>query len=302
MRFPKRTPEHVTETVGWRILQDKAPGEWVIRELTERDYGIDAYIEIASVEGEMTGKLCLLQLKSTSRIGWVGGKATMPGIPISTVNYWLRLPVPVFLIWADVEAHRVFYRSVKEFARYQYDKLVGEGVKSLGFSFSDGYELGVPAGNLVFEALYEIESQHDHTENYLTDLLIHCQEYFSLLVQNQGRDFFMTAGPEDQIKLIHLYRCCRAACGCLNIEWHVSELEEVVAKEREWNLDSGFRECPMTLFLREMQAVLAEVVEKGKHMVTVEQSAYWHDTNPALLYYCRSLDTSGIRARAPAEG
>ena len=38
------------ESESWRLLQTLAPHEWIVRELTERDYGIDCYIELVSAE------------------------------------------------------------------------------------------------------------------------------------------------------------------------------------------------------------------------------------------------------------
>ena len=55
MEFPRRTPEHITESESWKVLEQKTPAMWILREVTERDYGIDAYIELVSAKGEVTG-------------------------------------------------------------------------------------------------------------------------------------------------------------------------------------------------------------------------------------------------------
>src|SRR5688572_4046810 len=104
MKFPKRTPQHIAETASWKILKQRAPEEWVLREVNERDYGIDAYVEIAMPNGDMTGQLCSLQLKGTEKISWkkLGDKCQASfRVKSSTVNYWMHLPVPVFLILTD---------------------------------------------------------------------------------------------------------------------------------------------------------------------------------------------------------
>jgi hypothetical protein len=97
------------ESGSWRLLQTLAPHEWIVREVTERDYGIDCYIELVSANGYITGDLMSAQLKATEKIEWkaseAGGQmAASPSVKTSTANYWLRMPVPVFLFVADVSA------------------------------------------------------------------------------------------------------------------------------------------------------------------------------------------------------
>ena len=88
-----------------------------MREVTERDYGIDAYIELANDKDEITGDLILVQLKGTEALRWKqSGKvetARSPQVETSTANYWLRLPVPVFLFVADLTARDIYYVSVE---------------------------------------------------------------------------------------------------------------------------------------------------------------------------------------------
>lgn len=100
MKFPKRIETHQTDAASWRLLHQLAPEEWIVRELTERDYGIDSYIEIASDTGEITGNLISVQLKGTESLDWKEAgsfkTARSPQIKTSTANYWFHLPVPFF--------------------------------------------------------------------------------------------------------------------------------------------------------------------------------------------------------------
>lgn len=68
MKLPKRVDEHVTETSSWRILQVTAPTEWIVREVSERDFGIDCYIEITIKDRHITGELISAQLRAMKRI------------------------------------------------------------------------------------------------------------------------------------------------------------------------------------------------------------------------------------------
>jgi len=60
MQFPKRPIEHVIQSASWKIFKANTPAEWIIREATGRDYGIDSYIEIIFPDGKVTGELCIL--------------------------------------------------------------------------------------------------------------------------------------------------------------------------------------------------------------------------------------------------
>jgi hypothetical protein len=141
MQFPKRTQTHILESDSWKILRQSLPSEWIVREVTERDYGIDCYVEIVWRNNEVTGDLCLLQLKSSGSIDWEespsewGKKARFSGIKKSTVNYWMGLPVPVFLMWAEVNTCKLFFASVKEQVRAQYPAYLDQDRNTMGFDF-----------------------------------------------------------------------------------------------------------------------------------------------------------------------
>jgi len=70
-----RTYQHIIDTAAVKATLNAIPHHWVIRELTERDYGIDLMIEIFEKDGvdhkqhdiyEATGHVCYLQIKGTN--------------------------------------------------------------------------------------------------------------------------------------------------------------------------------------------------------------------------------------------
>lgn len=46
LKYPKRDPNHIRETAGCKISNSNIPSEWMIRDATERDCGMDRYIEM----------------------------------------------------------------------------------------------------------------------------------------------------------------------------------------------------------------------------------------------------------------
>lgn len=50
LKYPKRDPNHIRETAGYKISNSNIPSEWMIIDATERDYGMDCYIELDDKE------------------------------------------------------------------------------------------------------------------------------------------------------------------------------------------------------------------------------------------------------------
>jgi hypothetical protein len=70
-----RTYQHIIDTKAIKHTLNSIPDHWIVRDLTERDYGIDLMVEIFSESGqdkfkhlfyEATGRICYLQVKGTN--------------------------------------------------------------------------------------------------------------------------------------------------------------------------------------------------------------------------------------------
>ncbi len=113
MKYPNRSNTHISESVSFQILSSSLPNEWIIRELTERDYGVDLYVEIVGENKKVTGDLVALQVKSTKSINFnKQGRFTYSGIKKTTINYWIGLPVPVFFILVNLRDNKAYWSSV----------------------------------------------------------------------------------------------------------------------------------------------------------------------------------------------
>jgi hypothetical protein len=67
MEYPKRVNKHITESSSFKIFSRNIPDSWIVREVTERDYGIDLYIELATKDNRVTGELISIQLKGKEK-------------------------------------------------------------------------------------------------------------------------------------------------------------------------------------------------------------------------------------------
>lgn len=51
-------------------FRDCMPKEWVLREVAERDYGIEMYVELVGKDGDLVGHLAALQLKGIKKVSF----------------------------------------------------------------------------------------------------------------------------------------------------------------------------------------------------------------------------------------
>ena len=114
MDFPKRNITHVIEKQALEILNQQLPKEWIIREMTERDYGIDLYIEIIRPDKKITGELIAIQVKGKEKIEFSDDDTfTFYTIKESTLNYWLNLPVPVFFVVVCIQTRQSYWCDIR---------------------------------------------------------------------------------------------------------------------------------------------------------------------------------------------
>ena len=149
MESPRRPEAHVIETASWRLLQSLAPEEWIVREVSERDYGIDAYIELLSRDREITGDLMSVQLKGQKWINWTESDgrdrvARSPAVKTATASYWHRFPVPVFLFVADLATKNIYFAPLQEHIRKGFGRLCTQ--QSVTFPLYDGHDLKSKSG------------------------------------------------------------------------------------------------------------------------------------------------------------
>ena len=113
--YPSRHITHTIEKHAIDVLNRQLPKEWIVREVTERDYGIDLYIEIVGKDKKVTGDLIAIQLKGKEKLNFSEDDTfTFYSIKMSTMNYWLGLPVPVFLVVVCLDSEVGYWQNIRE--------------------------------------------------------------------------------------------------------------------------------------------------------------------------------------------
>ena len=169
MEFPKRIDTHISESISFNVVSSVLPKKWIVREVTERDYGVDLYVELVNNDGSVTGDMVALQIKSTQTIKFNSRNlSTFSGVKKSTVNYWLGLPVPVFLIVVELKTGNVYWSSVE--VNNREGKFVGNyQTASLSINKSNDFS---KEGLSAFKLTYIREKRWPDIENAIEKSLM----------------------------------------------------------------------------------------------------------------------------------
>lgn len=92
--MPKRINTHRIDTRAVRHIFTHLNENWLVRNLDERDYGIDLQLERFDID-EATGDFIFVQVKGTDNA--FGSDVQLSNFPVDTINYSLMFDVPFFL-------------------------------------------------------------------------------------------------------------------------------------------------------------------------------------------------------------
>ena len=126
-----RISSHVIETRAKDCIQDRIDsfgevGDFLFRELSGRDYGVDGILECFD-NGVPTGKIAYLQIKGTStQLVPLKNKKVIScsGVSVSNLSYVKQNRISVILIYVSLLASRpMFFADLKEISKdITYDK------------------------------------------------------------------------------------------------------------------------------------------------------------------------------------
>lgn len=110
MDFPKRTEQNKHEDSSVAKLKDRYNDLGVIREVNNRDFGIDIEFEVEN-QGAMEGHFIKVQLKSSKDLYIDNdGHAKVGNIKMTTLNYWAEISrkLPVVGVAIDVDRDTIY--------------------------------------------------------------------------------------------------------------------------------------------------------------------------------------------------
>src|SRR5450830_739259 len=295
MDLPKRADTHITDSAAWRILQSSVPDEWILRETTGRDYGIDAYLELVNAKNEVTGDLIAIQLKGKNSIEWKDEgevkTSLFSGIKTSTVNYWVNLPMPAFLFVADVKENQVYFCEVKAQVRKRYDEFLKQ--ETFSFKLRKPLDLVTPVGQVMLIALHNREKFRQKFEHELVELITHAESYCDFIYANMGRDPFMEVDDDRRLKLVRLTSCCELLAAYFGVKWTVMSLSAAYAEDRRtWdhNYAEVMHEYTLSKMLAQVVPICAELLERAIEVVCKSEATYWMKRHSNFYRQCNGYE------------
>ncbi|WP_417559164.1 DUF4365 domain-containing protein [Mesoflavibacter zeaxanthinifaciens] len=293
MKLPERVATHITETSSFKVFSNNIPDSWIIREVTERDYGIDCYIELVNTKNQVTGELISIQLKGKQVISWTRENYfTFSGINISTTNYWNRFPTPVFICLVDVVSKEVFFCPVKSRIRQKYYDYAKQEKFSYRIEKRDKLELS----NLKpFISSYFQEKQIRDLELNLTTFISHYQQYQDFVNANVGRDCFMGVEEEDRILYLkHFYNNLRFLCNFFDLGWDIEPLKEYFKRSQEYfGNDYPIYEQQMDEVVEKLDSKMKPILLKLKDHIVDKEKDYWMITDINLFNLMSNVNDNG---------
>ncbi|WP_017259930.1 DUF4365 domain-containing protein [Pedobacter arcticus] len=292
MKFPKRVPQHISESASFKLLSYNIPGKWIIREITEKDYGIDCYIEIVGEENELTGALAMIQLKSRNLIKWSDDdKFNLTGIKVSTSNYWWRFPVPVFIFLADMTNHSIYFLSVKDHIRRNFSEYCTQ--KKFSYKMEKKYSIqrNKHTGRFYFEYLYLQENFRLQFENELLFFLSNFENMKDFQNLHDNLDFHLGLEDNDLVYFEAMHRNFQFLCSYFQINNQIPELSILKDKSLERFKDGFYElyEYDLIQYMDEFKRILIKIKSKIK-ILFINEKSYWEIMNLTLFRYINDLE------------
>lgn len=128
-----RTQSHIIDSKAVKAVMAQLPDHWVVRELTERDYGIDLLVEIfapglVDAKGKdaygATGAVFHIQIKGTEkRLRRVNGGTFNYSIQKKSLTYMEKFSTPFFLFRVSVkEPQKIYFAWIQGYIKEVMDR------------------------------------------------------------------------------------------------------------------------------------------------------------------------------------
>jgi hypothetical protein len=286
--MPMRAPQHISESDSFKLFNEKMPKNWIIRQVTERDYGIDCYVEIVTDKGALTGHLVLCQLKSKESIPWnKSDKYTISDIKMATSNYWYNFQVPVFLFLTDIKAQEMYFLPVDQYIRQVYMEY--EAQKGIKYVFDK-------KGVFDKESFLTLFNHEFHRERFESELLLflsnvkHTGDFMS---EHSGLDFHLPLEIIDVIYLETVHKNYKFLCDFFGINWEVEKFSDI--RKRAFDRGGGvadFFELDATQLIKKLEPLTKLIGVKIREFASGEM-AYWMFTNDQLFNMMMEIEDDG---------
>lgn len=122
-KFPLRSETHRIDTLAVRRFITTLSADWIVRDLSDRDYGIDLKLEYFA-SNQPTGVIVFLQIKGTAKtINSRNKQITFKNFPTRTLNYCALFPEPFTLIYLSINDNEpIYFLWLQKYITHQLTK------------------------------------------------------------------------------------------------------------------------------------------------------------------------------------
>ena len=292
--LPLRADNHIRESAGSKVLESFIPSEWMIRDITERDYGIDCYIELVNADKRLTGEIAFVQMKTTDKINWrIKDKGfKFYKVERSTTNYLSGFKIPTYLFLVDLSTKEMFFLSVKEYILEHYKDYLNPG--------SFAYEFSHDRDNFMVDAFlksFQRNNQYDQFRNELQYFISNLHHHIDFMWEHNNRDCFMQIEQQDMMFFEALHRNIDFLQGYFNTTNRIPSIEDLVKKGKAVygeDYERTLFEGVLTDLFDVFKASVLELVDIIVELITVREHYYWLREKNYIFYYFYNLDKTKL--------
>lgn len=296
MKLPQRTSKHVSEADSYKVFKANIPSSWILRELPERDYGIDFYLELVNGKGQVTGDIVFLQIKSKNGINWnKKGKYSFAGIKISTAVYWNQVTNPVFIFLVDTKNQEVYFNASKLYMRQRIDIFIESYSKdkTMSFEFDRKNKFDIEDLNPFLAAnLKQIQIKAFQTDAIT---FISCYEqYKTFITENIGKKEGNPIRMIDVLYLQHFYHNVHSLNAFFDMEWDLIEIVEFEDFSKGFfGADFPLYDIQLNIILEQLEKKLVPTMLALKKYICRTEGKYWRIMERNLYRMMLKVNKSG---------
>lgn len=292
--LPKRAENHIRETSGYKVLESKIPSDWIIRDVTERDYGIDCYIELVNSDKRLTGEIAFIQMKSTDSICWrkSDNGFKFHNIDKATTNYLNSFKIPTYLFLVDLSTEEMFFLSVKEYIiehYHDYSRLI-----TFAYDFyHDKNAFSVDS----FLTSFRRNNLYDQFRNELQYFISNIQRYISFMWEHNGRDIFMQIESDEMMFFESMERNISFLQKYFNAKHLLTSTEQLVKIGKDKygdDYNQTLFEGVLTDYFDEFKESVLELIDIIIALITEKERYYWLVEKNYIYNYFNNLDTADL--------
>lgn len=274
MQFPQRPRTHVIENSSMKIFNNVIPDEWIVRDFTEQDYGIDLQVEIFE-NNQATGKILQIQLKGSDCPSYdkTAPFITYYGVKSSTVNYWNNLPIPVIFVYIDTKSRDCFYCNINHYIRDNYNDFQKQTLHIIKIPTSQ--KLQITTSQKIITDIYDQEMQRDEYERLISDFMSSIRTNRDILQEHYDPHSVMPIVDGDENKILTLLKTLKKLSSYFSISWNVPSNNDISAPYGS-KLCTAIYERKLSKYSQSIIDVMRKIAREICNLVLTTERNYWY--------------------------